>query len=508
MATVTSKCHTLSDLRNVSTFGFRGEALAAIADAALLQITSRHVDHASTYMTIWKDGKLVHHSLNPCQRQPGTSIIVRDLFYKQFPVRRKQQRHLQTNVILEDVKRTVAIVAMTFPQASFILQDMAKKSNILVTKKDIKPFDVHEDDFKVHGYLGTKGFPNKVRIADLNHRWIAPNELYKAVIDTFEQSKPFAKRSTKRGKAWLERHPIFLIQVDCPILSSYDISVYIDTLYEHEGFGGLEFPKKLSKEDLVSAVVLGQIDHKFILIKTSSMLIIVDQHAADERIKLEKMLETLEDGDDLLQPEPNPGVNLTAEECQLARIFQSDLERWGIRLLIESPQGMMEPSVSSRSKYFAGSQTSSRFSQNNVFVTQLPRLIAGRCIANRDLLEKLLRDHLHDLKSNGSKGCPRLIMELLKSKACRVLKNLETEFKMVDKMVEREELRAFGSDTEKVFKELDVIRRKQIDLAGDHMALEIVSDIPQHSLQDDSEQQKSIDSFNRKELALKNLMTK
>ncbi|KAG0171005.1 DNA mismatch repair protein [Apophysomyces sp. BC1021] len=201
-----------------------------------------------------------------------------------FPVRRKQQRHLHCNATLEKIKRSVANVAIAFPQVSFIVQDVSRNSKVLVTKKcsssiaifrqlfgqnlaqDLKPFDVHENDFKLHGYLATKGFPSKVCVSQaaplktfslhlsykthqyiyVNHQWIAPNELHKAVVETFSHSKInemtkagtcLAKQSTHRLiflAAWLEKHPIFLIQVECPSLSSYDISLYLNTLYEHE----------------------------------------------------------------------------------------------------------------------------------------------------------------------------------------------------------------------------------------------------------------------------------
>lgn len=43
---MTSKCHTLADLGEVAnlSFGWRGEALASLAQTSLLSITSRHQD--------------------------------------------------------------------------------------------------------------------------------------------------------------------------------------------------------------------------------------------------------------------------------------------------------------------------------------------------------------------------------------------------------------------------------------------------------------------------------
>ncbi|SAL98186.1 hypothetical protein [Absidia glauca] len=57
-----------------------------------------------------------------------------------------------------------------------------------------------------------------------------------------------------------------------------------------------------------------------------------------------------------------------------------------------------------------------------------------------------------------------------------IQQGLDLEFKKHDAQFER---RAFRSDTEKVFKDLDEIRRKQIELASDHIAMETLGDITQ-----------------------------
>ncbi|CDS10727.1 hypothetical protein LRAMOSA11213 [Lichtheimia ramosa] len=90
-----------------------------------------------------------------------------------------------------------------------------------------------------------------------------------------------------------------------------------------------------------------------------------------------------------------------------------------------------------------------------------------------------------------------------------VLMSLEMEFKRMDRMFSQGDMRLFGKDTEHIFQELDVIRRKQIDLARDHISLESMSDLPQSSeVNMEHDYQQSIDSFHKKELALKNLMIK
>ncbi|KAI8141780.1 hypothetical protein BJV82DRAFT_617500 [Fennellomyces sp. T-0311] len=100
-----------------------------------------------------------------------------------------------------------------------------------------------------------------------------------------------------------------------------------------------------------------------------------------------------------------------------------------------------------------------------------------------------------------------------------VLMSLEMEFKRLDRMFANGEMRVFGRDTERIFGELDVIRRKQIELAREHISLETINDLPQqqqrgsqHHFADNNEiehgYQQSLDSFKNKEIGLKKLMLK
>lgn len=66
-------------------------------------------------------------------------------------------------------------------------------------------------------------------------------------------------------------------------------------------------PCKLSKVDLQNSKVLGQVDDKYIVIKRekddgNDLLIMIDQHAADERVKLEAMLQPLAMASMTLEP--------------------------------------------------------------------------------------------------------------------------------------------------------------------------------------------------------------
>jgi DNA mismatch repair protein MutL len=82
----TSKIKTSADLRNICTLGFRGEALASIASVAQVRAVSRAKDAtAGTCLEIDCGDR---EDVAPCSADSGTTIQVRDLFYK-LPARRK-----------------------------------------------------------------------------------------------------------------------------------------------------------------------------------------------------------------------------------------------------------------------------------------------------------------------------------------------------------------------------------------------------------------------------------
>ena len=107
----TSKIGSLVDLEAVSTMGFRGEALAAIASVAEVSIASRTADAPHAQRLDARSGEL-----SPAARAVGTSVEVRELFFS-TPARRKFLKTESTELAhcVEAVRRH----ALTRPDVGF-----------------------------------------------------------------------------------------------------------------------------------------------------------------------------------------------------------------------------------------------------------------------------------------------------------------------------------------------------------------------------------------------------
>ncbi|ODV77851.1 uncharacterized protein CANTADRAFT_26874 [Suhomyces tanzawaensis NRRL Y-17324] len=192
-----------------------------------------------------------------------------------------------------------------------------------------------------------------------------------------------------------------------------------DTLYPEIPVGF-----QLSRKDLLQGYhIVGQVDRKFILIKIdnptykegsshSPILAILDQHACDERVRIEGLLK------DFILQALDPSINILLKlvdsiqirvletEQELFTRFEKNLNSYGIRYRIVG---------------------------NMVIITHLPHIIIQKTMDN-EFLKFCLIQHLYDLDNqikqediNVSKDewfrmvqhLPRIIVTLFNSKACR-----------------------------------------------------------------------------------------
>jgi len=111
----TSKISTASDLVGIATFGFRGEALPAIASVSRFEIVTAAADGTGTRITV-TGGRV--DAVADAVRRRGTTVTVRGLFFN-TPARRKFLRSVgsETRAAWE----TVATLALAHPEVGFEL---------------------------------------------------------------------------------------------------------------------------------------------------------------------------------------------------------------------------------------------------------------------------------------------------------------------------------------------------------------------------------------------------
>ena len=112
-AHATSKIREVTDLEQIRTLGFRGEALNAVASVSRLSITSAPQGQIPHELIV-EGGNLV--SLGPTSGSAGTTVVVKELFYN-VPARRA---FLKRGASESAVARTTFLdKALPFPEISF-----------------------------------------------------------------------------------------------------------------------------------------------------------------------------------------------------------------------------------------------------------------------------------------------------------------------------------------------------------------------------------------------------
>lgn len=112
----TSKIREFSDLMNISTFGFRGEALFSMSCCAHVSITSKTENEPKGYFAKYEDGE-VDGKVEPIYAIDGTIIEIRDLFYKD---RIRRQEKAKANDERKKIKELIVDYSVVYPHISFI----------------------------------------------------------------------------------------------------------------------------------------------------------------------------------------------------------------------------------------------------------------------------------------------------------------------------------------------------------------------------------------------------
>lgn len=214
----TSKLASADDLFRVRTFGFRGEALASIAEISQFKIRSR-AESETAGAEIFVDGGAGQPTApSGCPR--GTTVEVRNLFFN-TPVRRKFLRSTQTELghVLEAFTR----IALPQPGVHFAIRHNQRVVHELPATENwlerIVPLlgkeladqmlwvESRDGDVRLSGYVAHPSQSrshNRLQYLFLNGRCIRDRALQHALTEAY------------RGLLTVGRHPICCLKMEMP----------------------------------------------------------------------------------------------------------------------------------------------------------------------------------------------------------------------------------------------------------------------------------------------------
>nr|XP_006982898.1 DNA mismatch repair protein Mlh3 isoform X2 [Peromyscus maniculatus bairdii]XP_015856891.1 DNA mismatch repair protein Mlh3 isoform X2 [Peromyscus maniculatus bairdii] len=245
----TSKCSSVQDLENPKFYGFRGEALASIADmASAVEILSKKNTTMKTFVKMFQNGKALHACEADLTRPSvGTTVTVYNLF-SQLPVRR---RSMDPRLEFEKVRQRVEALSLMHPSISFSLRNDVSGAMVLQLPKtkDIcsrfcqiyglgksqKLREVHfkYKEFEFSGYISSEAHYNKnMQFLFVNRRLVLRTKLHK-LIDFLLRKESIICRpkngsanrqmnSSPRRRSGPELHGIYVINVQSRVCE-YDV---------------------------------------------------------------------------------------------------------------------------------------------------------------------------------------------------------------------------------------------------------------------------------------------
>lgn len=246
----TSKCSSVRDLENLTFYGFRGEALASIANmASVVEISSKTSRTGKTFMKLFHNGQ----ALEVCEAElnrpsGGTTVTVCNLFY-QLPVRRKC---MDPVLEIERVRQKVEAVSLMHPSVSLSLRNDVSCSMVLQLPKTrdvysrfcqiyglgrsqkLREINHKSGGFEISGFISTEGHYNKnMQFLYVNRRLVLKTRLHKLIdfllrkesVICKAKSVPASRQANSspgRHRCGPELYGIFILNVTCAY-SDYDV---------------------------------------------------------------------------------------------------------------------------------------------------------------------------------------------------------------------------------------------------------------------------------------------
>lgn len=449
----TSKITQVEDLEYISSFGFRGEALASIAAISTMTLITKSAADALATQLVVHEGAIVHEQL--ISANTGTNIFIEDIFCS-MPARKKFLKSRDTE--WRAIYTLVQALALSHTACAFILMHEGQEVFSCKATQRIEDRVQHlfDSQWSQNGCTGTydnekyqvtvTGFCSNLQyhrydrsyiFMFVNGRWVKNYKLSQAVIRGYKEILPPQRFpaaalfiTCKTDEVDINIHPrkeevMFMYprvieqaveswisqsleqQVKntlrkpvSPEAFSYQAPFMQPRMSYYSDSGTVPAPtpfltpsvtyqapvtvQQRPFEEQPSYQYIGQLHSTYLLIEQPEGLIVIDQHAAHERILYEEFatkftaLETIE----LLFP---PVITVTLEDHMLLREYQQVYAAHGIVLEEQMNQCWLLRSAPAILKNQVGEE----------LIKNILTLIKEERHTDSTLLSKLMSEKIH-----------------------------------------------------------------------------------------------------------------
>lgn len=334
----TSKISTLEDLSNINTFGFRGEALAAISSVSDFSIKSGR-DGFDTYELRVNFGEI--ESFNMVSPYRGTIVSVENIFmqlpgrYKFLKSNASEAREI-TKLMKQFIILNDNVTFQYFIDGKKIFHfkkgyDTLSRAKELMGEENLKSIAYDDDTYKIKAIISDPSI-QKNRADDIiiyvNGRIVKDAIILKAIMQGYAYALPHNKyplviididvlgnfidvnvHPAKNTVKWLSSSEIF--QRVHKLISENISGGFSETLKDFDMgndrfsisdknynsykilYNNLEMPDDLYKKEHAISIkndfnILGQLFNTIIVVEKDNKVYFIDQHIAHERILFEK----------------------------------------------------------------------------------------------------------------------------------------------------------------------------------------------------------------------------
>ncbi|ELZ81852.1 DNA mismatch repair protein MutL [Haloferax elongans ATCC BAA-1513] len=366
----TSKLDDAADLETVETLGFRGEALPSIAAVSRLELTTNASGPRGTQVVVERGEK----SVTAAGRARGTTVEVTDLFAER-PARKKALASAKAE--FARISRVVTRYALVRPDVRFVLRhdgretlttpgtdrftdallavygrEVASHASTFDASRELR-IGTESDEMAIDGVLChplvSRARRDHVHVS-VNGRALAESRIRRAVSDAYgtllpDGREPVAVVRLSLPPSWVD-HNVHPAKSDVEFRDTEVVADAVEASVNdalstadlrRSGELAMDLDSSLSPVEAESVFddvrVIGQFRDLYVLCEVGDELLVIDQHAAHERVNYERLREAVEKaGVDSVPVDPPVSVSLSPPEAALLEANRDAVERLGFRV--------------------------------------------------------------------------------------------------------------------------------------------------------------------------------